>query len=151
MAAAPATQVGTFHLDSPLARVFPMFTALGERTWARGWEPRILSGAEQRGSAFVTRAHDGTRVMWIVTEFRPVDWRVAYARLVQDSNIGLVEVTCMESLDGGTDVAVRYTLTALSEAGRDFIAHFLDHAHYARMMNEWREAITLALHAPAAR
>jgi hypothetical protein len=59
MPSPPATQMRTFHLDAPLARVFPLFTANGERGWAPGWEPRILSGAEERGSAFITKAHDG--------------------------------------------------------------------------------------------
>jgi hypothetical protein len=40
----PATQMRTFHLEAPLARVFPLFTADGERVWAPGWEPRSEAG-----------------------------------------------------------------------------------------------------------
>src|ERR1700760_1895107 len=93
----PATQVRTFHLEAPPARVFPLFTAEGEKAWAPGWEPRVLSGAEERGSAFVTKSHDGQTVTWIVTDYRPQEGRVSYARLVQDSNIGLVDVICNNS------------------------------------------------------
>ena len=103
MPAAPTTQVRTFHLNAPVARVFPLFTAQGERAWAPGWEPRILSGSEERGSAFITSTRDGATVTWIVTDYRPAEGRVSYARLVQDSNIGIVDVACAEAADGGTD------------------------------------------------
>jgi Polyketide cyclase / dehydrase and lipid transport len=148
MPSPPATQMRTFHLDAPLARVFPLFTANGEREWAPGWEPRILSGAEERGSAFITTAHNGGLVTWIVTDYRPAQGRVSYARLVQESNIGLVDVSCTEA-SGGTDVSVRYTLTAVSEAGESFVAQFLNDEHYTRMIDEWQAATRKALRLPA--
>lgn len=145
MAASPATRVRTFHLDAPLAKVFPLFTAQGERAWAPGWEPHILSGAEERGSAFTTTAHNGSPVTWIVIDYRPAEGRASYARLVQDSNIGIVDVVCTEVAEGGTDISVRYTLTALSEAGESFVAAFLADQHYTTMIEEWRVATSKAL------
>jgi hypothetical protein len=141
----PATQLRTFHLPAPPARVFPLFTAEGEKAWAPGWEPRVLSGAEERGSAFVTRGHEGQTVTWIVTDYRPLEGRVSYARLVEDSNIGLVDVTCKQAANGGTDVSVRYTLTAVSEGGASFVARFLAEDHYTKMIEEWRVATSKAL------
>ena len=94
MSESPATQIRSFRLDAPLAGVFPLFTAEGERAWAPGWEPTILSGAAERGSAFVTRGHTGIETTWIVTDYRPSEGRVSYARLAQGSNIGLVDVVC---------------------------------------------------------
>ena len=87
----PATQVRTFHLEAPPGRVFPLFTAEGEKVWAPGWEPRVLSGAEERGSAFVTKSHDGQTVTWIVTDYRPREWRVSYARLVVGMRFAALE------------------------------------------------------------
>jgi hypothetical protein len=148
--ASPATQMRTFHLDAPVARVFPLFTAQGERAWAPGWEPRTLSGADERGSAFVTTAHTGAMVTWIVTDYRPTEGHVSYARLVQGSNIGLVDVTCSAVASGGTDVSVRYTLTAVSEAGETFVSQFLAEQHYTTMIEEWRVATSKALRLPVA-
>jgi hypothetical protein len=146
--ASPATQVRTFHLDAPVAQVFPLFTAQGERAWAPGWEPRILSGAEERGSAFITTAHNGSPVTWIVIDYRPAQGHASYARLVQDSNIGIVDVACTEAAGGGTDISVRYTLTAVSEAGESFVAQFLSEQHYTTMIEEWRVATSKALRLP---
>jgi Polyketide cyclase / dehydrase and lipid transport len=149
MSSPPATQVRTFHLDAPLARVFPLFTAEGERTWAPGWEPRVLSGSVERGSAFTTTGHNGGQVTWIVVDYRPDEGRVSYARLVHDSNIGLVDVHCTQPAQGGgTDVSVRYTLTPVSQAGESFVTQFLSGQHYATMIDEWRIATSKALQLP---
>jgi hypothetical protein len=150
MPAVAATQVGTFHLNAPRERVFPLFTVEGERAWAPGWQPRILSGSGERGSAFITTAHDGGTVTWIVTDYRPAAGRVSYARLVQDSNIGIVDVVCTEPAGGGTDISVRYTLTPVSEAGQAFVVRFLSDPHYTTMIDEWRVATSKALGLPVA-
>jgi hypothetical protein len=127
-----------------------MFTPLGERAWAKGWEPVMLSGMEARGTAFRTQAHavHGSSPIvstWVVTDYRPSEGRVSYARLAQDSNIGLVDVMCTEPAGGGTDVSVRYTLTSVSESGESFVREFLDPHHYTRMIDEWRTAVSAAL------
>lgn len=145
MSESPATQVRSFRLDAPLATVFPLFTAEGERDWAPGWEPVVLSGAEERGSAFVTRGHTGIETTWIVADYRPAEGRVSYARLAQGSNIGLVDVVCTPAESGGTVVSVRYTLTGVSEQGREFVRQFLNADHYSRMIEEWRVATSAAL------
>jgi len=140
-ATVPATQVGVFHVDAPLARVFPLFTAAGERAWAEGWEPEFLSGGEERGSVFRARTHAGMESTWIVTDYRPAQGRVSYARLAHGSNFGLVDVTCTSSSSGGTDVSVRYTLTGVSAEGERLVSRFLEPDHYRQMMEEWRSAI----------
>src|ERR1700753_2607851 len=146
--AAAATQVRTFHLNAPRERVFPLFTAEGERAWAPGWDPKILSGSKERGSAFITTAHSGSTVTWIVTDYRPAEGRVSYARLVKDSNIGIVDVVCTEAAGGGTDISVRYTLTPVTEAGQSFVAQFLSDRHYTTMIDEWRVATAKVLGLP---
>jgi len=143
MSASPATRSGDFHLDAAPARVFPLFTAEGERAWAPSWEPEMLSGDTERGSVFRTRSHDKT-VTWIVTDYDAGAHRVSYARLVDGSNMGLVDVNC--AADGaGTRVSVRYTLTPVAAAGDAAVAHLLDPERYADFMQEWRSAIAAAL------
>jgi Polyketide cyclase / dehydrase and lipid transport len=145
MSAPPATQVRSFRLEAPLARVLPLFTAEGERSWAPGWEPVILSGAVERGSAFATRSHAGIETTWIVADYRPAEGRVSYARLAHGSNIGLVDVTCTPADGGGTVVTVRYTLTGVSEQGTAFVREFLEPERYARMIEEWQALTSAAL------
>jgi hypothetical protein len=145
MPANPRTQIGSFHLEAPRARVFPLFTADGEREWAPGWDPAQLSGAEERGSAFLTRNHEGQTTTWIVVDYRPAAGRVSYARLAHGSNIGLVDVICTEAAAEGTDVSVAYTLTPLHAGAEVFVADFLAPQNYARMIEEWQAATSAAL------
>jgi hypothetical protein len=144
MSKTPATQVRSFRLEAPVTRVFPLFTALGEKAWAQGWEPDLLSGREERGSVFRT-VHDGHEAVWIVVDYRPSEGRVSYARLVQGSNMGLVDVQCATASGGGTEVSVRYTLSGLNAQGQAFVDEFLEPGHYGRMIEEWRAAISKAL------
>lgn len=144
----PASQVRTFRLEAPIARVFPLFTALGERAWAQGWEPELLSGREERGSVFRT-VHSGRETTWIVVDYRPAAGRVSYARLAQGSNMGLVDVQCSVTSGGGTEVSVRYTLTGLNPQGQAFVTEFLEPGQYDRMIEGWRTAIGKALAAEA--
>lgn len=128
-----------------MGRVLPLFTAAGERRWAPHWEPRILSGAEERGAVFRTRAHDGRETTWIVIDYRPDAGCVSYARLAEGSNMGLVDVSCTPCARGGTQVSVRYTLTGLNAAGAAFVQDFLTAERYADMIEEWRVRIGAAL------
>lgn len=148
MSTVPATQVRSFHLDAPVARVFPLFTALGEKSWAQGWEPEVLSGLEERGSVFRT-AHEGRETTWIVVDYRPAQGHVSYARLAQGSNMGLVDVQCSALATGGTEVSVRYTLTGVNSQGEAFVREFLQPDHYGRMIEQWRAAISKALQVTA--
>lgn len=148
MANVPPTQVRSFHLNAPISQVFPLFTALGEKAWAPGWEPELLSGREERGSVFRT-VHEGRETTWIVVDYRPAEGRVSYARLARDSNMGLVDVRCSAAAAGGTDISVRYTLTGLNGRGQAFVSGFLEPRQYDRMIEEWRAAISAALAAAA--
>ena len=145
MPAEPNSQIRGFHLDAALARVMPLFTARGEREWAPGWDPTLLSGAERRGSAFETVDHEGRKTTWIVVDYRPFEGRVSYARLAQGSNIGLVDVVCTEPAAGGTDVSVAYTLTPLCKEAEALVSHFLSPEMYTRMIEEWRVATSAVL------
>jgi hypothetical protein len=145
MSLSPRTRIRSFHLGAASERVFPLFTARGEREWAPGWDPLMLSGAEERGSAFQTRNPDGQATTWIVTEYRPSEGRVSYARLAHGSNIGLVDVICTESKGGGTDVSVAYTLTPLHAGAEAFVDDFLDPRQYAHMIDGWQAATSAAL------
>ena len=89
MSATPVSQTRSFLLRVSCERALPMFTPLGERAWAPGWNPEILSGEKERGSVFRTGHPNGTEAIWIVTDYDPVQHQVAYARLVDGSNMGL--------------------------------------------------------------
>ena len=143
MTATPQSQTRSFRLDAPCAKVFPLFTPLGEKAWASGWDPEMLSGREERGSVFRTRAHDA-ETLWVVADYRPDEGRVSYARLRQGSNFGLVDVEC-KAAGAGSEITVRYTLTGVTPEGEAYVGAFLADAHYDAFMREWQDSLHAAL------
>ncbi|HJR73608.1 MAG TPA: SRPBCC family protein [Luteimonas sp.] len=145
MAAEPMTNRRSFRLDAPCAQVFPLFTAEGEKRWAPGWDPQMLSGDTARGTVFKTVSHrDARETVWIVTAYEPEHHRVSYARIAQGSNTGLVDVVCAPS-GQGAEISVRYTLTGLDAPGAEFVREFLSDARYSDFIEEWRVALVKAL------
>jgi hypothetical protein len=141
----PPSASTTFEIAAPLAAVFPCFTALGERAWAPGWEPELLSGREQRGSAFRTRADDRCETLWVVTDYRPDLGRVSYARVALGRHVGLVDVACQETGRAHTQVTVTYTLTPLGAEAEAAVVEFLEPPAFAAYVGTWQPAISAAL------
>ena len=147
--AAPAlSRTQSFELPLACAQALPLFTAPGERLWAPGWEPEMLSGGTGRGSVFRTRSGERETV-WIVAEYAPEQGRASYARIAQGSNMGMVDVRCRALEARRSEISVNYTLTGLTPEGRAFVQGFLAPDAYADFIKEWRTAILAALqHTP---
>jgi hypothetical protein len=140
MPSPPQSRAHRFQLSACAARVFPLFTVLGERAWVPGWDPEVLSGAEERGSVFRTIGDDGIDTTWIVIAYEPQVGRIGYARLKDGSNVGLVDVECRDHEDG-CEVGVRYTLTATTPDGETFVHDFLDDERYKTFIEGWGRRI----------
>jgi hypothetical protein len=141
MARAHASQTRHFTLDAPIERVFPLFTAKGERLWVPGWSPEILSGDGERGSAFRTCSSEGRTTTWICCRFDLHTKRASYARLTEGSNIGLVDVECISIAPAITRVEVTYSLTSIGEDGDAFVREFLDETSYKASIDEWKSLL----------
>ncbi|MDH3744143.1 MAG: SRPBCC family protein [Acidobacteriota bacterium] len=134
---------GTFDLDVPPEKAFHLFTAPGETLWVPHWHPVILSGdGTEAGTVFVTRHGDETTI-WVVVDFDSNQHRARYARLTPASRAGTVEVRVQPNDRGGSTVAVRYELTALTESGNENLAGF-DAGAYSKMLKEWEALIRAA-------
>lgn len=144
MAATPAPprhRSHAFVLDEPASAAIERFTALGERDWAPGWEPELVSGHEERGSVFATTNGEGLRTHWIVVAFDRAAGQASYARLAHGSHMGLVDVRCRALAADRTEVSVTYTLTALSAAGESFVSGLLAPSAYREFIEGWKAAI----------
>lgn len=131
---------GGFHLDMPPAKAIALFTAPGERLWAPGWDPTILSGdGTEAGTVFVTH-HGHSTTIWVVVDYDTETFRARYARTTPGIKAGTVEVNLLSDGKGGSEVRVTYELTALSEAGNKDLAHF-NASRYSEMMKEWKQHI----------
>lgn len=138
------TRSATIRLDAPPERAFGMFTPLGERAWAQGWDPEFLhpvDGEGCEGSVFITRANS-IETIWTTVAHDPPR-RAAYSRVTPGLHAVIVQVRLRPSGDGGTLADVSYAFTALTLAGNDAVAEMV--AGFDGWMEEWQTSINRAL------
>jgi hypothetical protein len=132
---------------APPDRAFPLFTPLGERLWAPGWEPHPHSPADgeaRAGAVFSTQGEDGRGTLWVIVDWEPERYLVRYARVTPGLRAGTVEVACAPGPDDSTVATVTYDLTALGPAGDAALATWTE-SWYAEYLAEWQRQIAAAL------
>jgi hypothetical protein len=106
-------------LAAPPERVLPLLTPLGERSWAPGWEPELRwqppHGAV--GTLFVIRHPGEPETVWLLDTFDPGAGHVHYLHLTPGSDVTEIDIQLHPGPEKGTRAEVRYTWTALTEAG----------------------------------
>jgi hypothetical protein len=146
---------GRVGVPLPPDRAFRLFTPLGERDWAAGWDPTFPAGTagtggtggtggddSAPGTVFLTGSGDHSTI-WVVTAREP-GRLISYARTTPGDRAGTVTVT-LAPARSGTEATVVYHLTALTEAAEDDLAAFA--ANYDDYLVHWQAAIAAAVHA----
>lgn len=132
---------GSFELDLPPERAFPLFTAPGEELWVPAWDPVVLHGdGLGEGTVFVTTNH-GHTTYWLVTDYDADAHRAQYVRVTPEADTGTVDVSIAATEQGGSIVDVGYHLTALTPAGNAKLEESFGERDYADMMREWQRLI----------
>lgn len=136
------TRAGVQTWEAPPERVLPLLTPLGEKAWAVGWEPemRWQAPGNGEGTLFVTRSHGPGETVWILQTFDAAHGRVAYVHV--SPGFLLVELSlALTPLPGQrTRAEVRYSFTALSEAGSARVAQ-MTAEHFSAFMRDWEREL----------
>ena len=130
---------GTFTLALPPDEAFRLFTPIGERDWAHGWDPQFPAATTDDtdpGTVFVTDAHHQTTT-WVVVD-RVAGRSVRYARVLPGVTAGTVTVVLRDDA-AGCAVTVTYDLTALTDDAARDLHDFV--AGFAAFLDSWRHAI----------
>ncbi len=148
-AASPATvcveRSGRFVVDEPEAAARLLFTPLGERAWAPGWDAEIVHPAHAddaippEGTVFTTRVGPRPR-LWVLVRAGGAPCTYDYVNVAHEALVTEVRVV-LEPIDATrTGVFVRYRWTALSDAAALELAAN-DDAAFAAMLDAWSAAI----------
>ncbi|EQD37692.1 hypothetical protein B1B_16027, partial [mine drainage metagenome] len=108
----------------PLQEAVPLFTPMGERLWAQGWDPAFPAPAaddSEPGTIFQTD-HAGRLSIWTVIHRNP-GGAMGYATTTPGDRAGTVAVSC-QPMGSGTRVTVSYDLTALTPTANDELTRF---------------------------
>ena len=154
-----ARNTGSFHVDSPVETVFPLFGPAEEARWAPGWQPHWLfpersiaeSHTPERGWVFKTSRRSPEERVWFVEKFDPVGHQAVYRVHWPGHMIYRIEVTSVpsenpKSRKSGTLTTVAYDFIGVSEGGNREVRKKTAHPkEYAREMKRWARFITHCL------
>ena len=130
---------------APREKVFPLLCPVREADWVPGWQYRLIyseSGVAEYGCVFITPNEDGTETTWMVTDYDPASFRIAYAWM----NPGLVAAQIRISLSRSsealnqTSAFIQYTYTGLSTEGNREVERY-DQKWFRHKMQSWEAAI----------
>lgn len=131
----------SFHMKERAARLFPLFSAEGEKLWVPDWDYIAVTDGTvlHEDYVFMTENHDfaTTNAIWLVKRYEPEEYFVQFYKVEPEDKIAVVSVRCEETAIEQTKVTVGYDYIALSGKGRDFIK---DHGNddYEAFIKEWK-------------
>jgi hypothetical protein len=137
------TRSHTIHLPATPREVFPLFSPLGEKHWAHGWNPTMLypsSGAAQVGTVFTTQHANESVKIWTIIGYTSEQNLVSYLNVLHDSHVSRIEVICEPDGAQGSIVHITYILTSLTPQGNTYLDGFTQE-HYQEYISSWETAI----------
>jgi hypothetical protein len=138
------TRSHTIHLPATPHEVFPLFSPLGEKHWAQGWNPEMLypsSGVAQVGTIFTTQHANKPTQVWSIIAYAQEQTQVIYLNVLPDSHVSRIEVSCETMGTRATLARITYTLTSLTPQGNTYLDEFTQD-HYQTYVSSWETAIT---------
>jgi hypothetical protein len=129
--------------DASPEKVFPLLCPVREAEWVPGWLYRLIysqSGVAEDGCVFATPNDDDTETTWMVTEYDPVKFRIAFSWIHPGVMTAQISIALTEKSDGKTSARIRYTYTGLSPEGNQNIASY-DRKWFEKKMQGWEAAI----------
>lgn len=138
---------GLVRVAAPIETAFPLFTPLGEKVWAPGWDPEFhhpADGTPVAGMAFSTTNPDGPPTHWVLIDWDPERHAVRYARMTPGLRVGTVEVACRIDGPAATAAQITYDLTAIDDAGDEDLAGWTQ-PWFDGFLREWEGQIARAI------
>ena len=129
--------------DAPPASVFPLLCPVREAEWVPGWQYRMIhsqSGVAEEGCVFSTPNEDNTDTIWVVSEYDPAAFRIAFVWVSPGLMAAQIKIALERTAKDTTRAHIRYVYTGLSEAGNQEVARY-DEAWFRHKMQSWEAAI----------
>src|SRR6266567_5967912 len=123
------TRTHVIHIPATVDRAFPMFEPLGEKHWARNWDPDMLypaSGVAQKGTVFTTQHIGEPAKIWTIIAYDREQTHITYVNVLPNAYTSRIDVRCEPDGNEATSVSITYTLTALTPYGNEYIEKFTE-------------------------
>jgi hypothetical protein len=118
--------------------VHALICPVKEAEWLEGWDYELIfsqSGLAEYGCVFTSQSA-GEETIWLITKRDDVRCETEFARIIPGSRAALVTVSIQDSGHQTSRVTIRYTITALTAAGNQFIDNFTEE-NFTKDMRFW--------------
>ena len=129
--------------NAPPQQVFPLLCPVREADWVPGWQYRLIyshSGIAELGCVFTTPNDDGSDTTWLVTDYNPATFTIAFAWVNPKSVAAQIRIRLEAKPTNQTTAHIAYTYTGLSEQGNKEVERY-DTAWFQHKMRSWEVAI----------
>ncbi len=135
-------------LNGRIEDVYPLFGAIEEKKWARGWDLELIYSETkliEKNMIFTTKGKDEgeNEYLWNVTQYKPEEYIIEYT-VSTGNRVWSILVICSEIDENNTKATISYTYTGLNSKGNE-----LNESHIKRMyaedLKDWERAINYYL------
>jgi hypothetical protein len=140
------TRTMTLQLAADADRAFPLFGPVRESEWSPDWQPAFVvpaPGAQSAAGAVFTSGGTDSPVVWVMTDYDPAARIVRYVHTLQGHAVTQLWIEVREGSGHTSQADVTYRITALNDAGREFVTHFA--GAFPGFKAHWEKAIGKAL------
>ncbi len=123
--------------------IFPLLCPVREAEWLDGWDYELIysaSGFAEEGCVFKSKQPGEPDTIWLITEHDKEKYRVEFARVTPDSRVAKVNINLSDNQDGTTSAAITYVVTALNDAGNEFVDSYTEES-FRQAMVWWEKSI----------
>lgn len=124
-------------------KVFPLLCPVREADWVPGWEYRLIysqSGVAEDGCVFITPNEDGTETTWVVADYDPSSFRIAFAWVNPGLVAAQIRISLQRNAQGTTDALIQYSYTGLTPEGNLEVERY-NQEWFTHKMQSWEAAI----------
>lgn len=124
-------------------KVFPLLCPVREADWVPGWQYRLIysqSGVAELGCVFTTPNEHGPETVWVVTEYDPAAFRIAFAWVWPGLVAAHIRIALHRKSPDTAEANIRYSYTGLSIEGNREVARY-DASWFRHKMQSWEKAI----------
>jgi hypothetical protein len=131
------------HNVAPPEKVFPLLCPVREGDWLPGWEYRLIfsqSGVAETGCVFSTPNEGGTETTWVVTQYDPGAFRIAFTWVNPGRVAAQIVISLERNAQDTTDALIRYVYTGLTPSGNREVECYSQEWFQAKM-EHWETCI----------
>jgi hypothetical protein len=130
-------------IQAPPSVVHSLICPVKEAEWLDGWDYHLIfshSGVAEKGCVFTSKSAGEKDTIWLITKREDATCETDFARITPDSRVAEVTVRIEDGGRQTSRVHITYTITALTEAGNQFIEKFTED-NFVKDMQFWQASM----------